>query len=298
MPAVVLLVLGLLLAPAAARAQDEPPAGEPVLRTCPGTFHVLHDDRIGRVAFPAGAYRLSTRNLVCPEASRFLTGFLADWDGVLPRPWRLSRTRTFTAGTSASAQSFTARRLTSSAARRCPDLTNPRRDRIGNLQLPSGRYAVTLLGRGTTCAEAARSFFELLYAAGTLPAPWRLTVSGTAAGELREPLMGISFAIRRRFSGTDGAGTSPPRGERPCGIFRVGNDDPIGRSFLVRKGPYHLTVFGSVSCPGAVRALQVLLARRDGVLPRPWRLRAQSGSFTRGTGTANGLRLDRALGSG
>jgi hypothetical protein len=63
-------------------------------RRCPGTFRVLHDDRIGRLMLPAGPYRitlLSRRGLSCRGASRRFTQFLDnDYAGVLPRPWRLN----------------------------------------------------------------------------------------------------------------------------------------------------------------------------------------------------------------
>ncbi len=64
----------------------------------------------------------------------------------------------------------------------------------------------------------------------------------------------------------------------------------------MRKGHYAITVFGSVDCAAAVKALQVFLAQRDGVLPKPWKLRSQTGSFTRGTTQVNGFRIEPSLG--
>jgi hypothetical protein len=74
-------LLGLGPAPA--------PALAPV--SCPG-FRVLHDDRIGPAVLPAGTYRVTlapASALTCATASKQLARFLADFDGVLPAPWRV-----------------------------------------------------------------------------------------------------------------------------------------------------------------------------------------------------------------
>ena len=84
--------LALALAPSASAAEA----------TCPGSFEVLHNDRIGAMQLPAGPYTitvLDTATMGCTEASQLFTQFLEDWDGRLPRPWVANNaTRTFTAG--------------------------------------------------------------------------------------------------------------------------------------------------------------------------------------------------------
>jgi hypothetical protein len=60
---------------------------------CPGTFRVLHDDRIGRLRLPAGRYRVTlgpSAPLGCAASSRALARFLARPAGPLPRGWRLA----------------------------------------------------------------------------------------------------------------------------------------------------------------------------------------------------------------
>jgi hypothetical protein len=57
---------------------------------CPGSFRVLHDDRVGKLRIPAGSYEiflLQRSGLSCPQASRLLTRFLASPSGRLPAPW-------------------------------------------------------------------------------------------------------------------------------------------------------------------------------------------------------------------
>ena len=61
---------------------------------CPGTFRVVHNDRIGRLRLPRGPYLITAfGNVSCAQASTQFTSFLAnDYTGVLPRPWRLQVT--------------------------------------------------------------------------------------------------------------------------------------------------------------------------------------------------------------
>jgi hypothetical protein len=64
----------------------------PLGHLCPGTFHVLHDDHIGKLAFPAGFYNIYSprgSNFKCQRASHRFARFLASPSGVLPNGWRL-----------------------------------------------------------------------------------------------------------------------------------------------------------------------------------------------------------------
>ena len=56
---------------------------------CP-TFRVLHNDQIGTALFPKGVYSVSATGVSCASASRLLAQFLQDYDGILPKPWRLN----------------------------------------------------------------------------------------------------------------------------------------------------------------------------------------------------------------
>ena len=61
-------------------------------RRCPGTFMVLHDDRIGRVRFLRGRYTitlLQLNRLGCDQASALFSRFLGFPSGDLPEPWVL-----------------------------------------------------------------------------------------------------------------------------------------------------------------------------------------------------------------
>jgi hypothetical protein len=73
----------------------------PTGNRCRGTFRVLNNDRIGQLRLPRGPYRITLvgRGMTCQQASSRFTAFLQDFDGVLPRPWRLNvQTATFRQG--------------------------------------------------------------------------------------------------------------------------------------------------------------------------------------------------------
>jgi hypothetical protein len=164
----------------------------PVGSICPGTFHVLHDDHIGRFSVPEGHYLitlLSVGRIGCSQAATYLARFLDDYDGVLPRPWFLDpETGSFMRG--ARNVGFRIKQLagppvphgggsgTYPRGRRCPDtfrvLNN---DSIGRLRLRKGSYWITLVNRGLSCGRASQLFTSFLQDyQGTLPRPWRLAV--------------------------------------------------------------------------------------------------------------------------
>jgi hypothetical protein len=152
---------------------------------------VLHNDHIGRLAIPRGRYRivlLSVGSLSCSRAAVLLARFLQDWDGVLPRPWKLDPgTATFERGHrhvgfrikpwSGPFPSGGGGGRHPSDGSRCPGtFLVQHNDRIGALRLRRGRYLITRLrGRSPSCARASSLFASFLEDfEGTLPPPWRL----------------------------------------------------------------------------------------------------------------------------
>jgi hypothetical protein len=159
---------------------------------CPGTFRVLHDDSIGRLELPRGNYRitiLASGRPSCRQASRLFTRFLDDFDGVLPRPWRISVANS--AFVRSRGVGFNVKRTGRSGgggsnggegsgranAYFCPGSFRVLHDdHIGALRVPAGRYNLVLLQRrGLTCAQASRLFTRFLDSvSGRLPRPWRV----------------------------------------------------------------------------------------------------------------------------
>jgi hypothetical protein len=155
---------------------------------CP-TFRVLHDDRIGPASLPAGTYSVAPETgsgLTCAAASKLFTRFLEDWDGVLPKPWRVvaegegqasfpqgSRPG-FSVALSGGGGGEGGNRLIGSL---CPNaFTVNAGARVGPLFFRKGQYLLYIpTGSGISCNRAAVLFTRFLsQPGGTLPYPWRL----------------------------------------------------------------------------------------------------------------------------
>ncbi|HWT91301.1 MAG TPA: hypothetical protein VN179_09310 [Solirubrobacterales bacterium] len=185
---VVVLSILALIGPASASAAN-----------CP-TFKVLHNDRIGAANLPAGSYEVTTDpGLSCQAASQLFTRFLQDWDGNLPKPWRVvaegsgkaSFKRTGLAG-------FYVARLGSSGGggnnevgRLCTDdYTVNAGSEVGPLFFAKGDYALYLPPRSAiTCRRASVLFTRFLATPqGRLPFPWRVQTQTATFYKPEHPL--------------------------------------------------------------------------------------------------------------
>ena len=267
--------------------------------TCPGTFHVLHNDSVGALQIAAGEYVITVLNpstLSCPDASELFREFLEDYDGRLAGGWRVDpSTATFTR----SSQGF---RVTAAGPtpptppsnRVCPSyFTVVHNDHIGSFAIGKGRYRITLLSVGRiSCARASSAFARFLQDFdGILPRPWFVDPS---TGSFMRGSRYVGFRIKP-WSGPlppgGGGGRHPSTGGKCPGTFRVVHNDRIGRLRLPR-GPYLITAFGNVTCAQASTQFTSFLANNyTGVLPRPWRLQVTTGTFLRGSGSNNGFRV-------
>jgi hypothetical protein len=155
-------------------------AGRPAgAGSCPGTFAVEHDDRVGSLALPAGGYVIRTRNLSCSAASQQFAAFLYhDSSRRLPSGWTLDPSaRRFAHGVA----SFTVTRaggtsgggLHPSRSITCPGtVTLAAGTSLDSLVLPAGQYYVNVFS-DYACPSATASFRRFA-AAGALPAQWTL----------------------------------------------------------------------------------------------------------------------------
>lgn len=180
---------------------------------CAGTFRVLHNDHIGRLALPRGRYRitiLASGRPSCAQASALFTRFLEDYDGRLPGGWRVSV---------ANSTFLRARGVGFHVARAggeggggsggnegggshprgglfCPGTFRVlHNDRIGPLRLARGRYWIVLLQRrGLGCAQASRLFSRFLEDfRGNLPPPWILEAQ---TASFRRSASGAGFRVK------------------------------------------------------------------------------------------------------
>jgi hypothetical protein len=171
-------------------------------------------------------------------------------------------------------------------------------DQVGSLQLPAGNYTITVLDDATlSCARASDLFRQFLEDYdGRLQRPWRVNPSSATFRRGRGSTTGFRVTPTNTPSGGGGGGRHPVSGTTCPGFFRVLHNDHIGSS-PVPAGRYRITLLavGRLTCPAASRALANFLQDFDGVLPRPWVLDAETGTFLRGS-VHVGFRIKQAVG--
>lgn len=286
--ALALAVCAALLAAAPARAAE---------LTCPATFHVLHDDRVGPLELPEGHYEITVldeEKLTCAKASDLFRRFLEDFDGNLPGRWRVIAAESEFRW-ARSELGFRVHRVEGpnggggrhpATGTVCPFLFSVlHNDHIGKLSLPKGQYRITTLSVDRpNCQRASKLFAQFLQDwDGKLPSPWRLHVN--TATFSKNPHFG--FRVKRVGGGGGGGGghVHPAGGAQRCpGTFRVLHNDRIGKLRL-SKGKYRITTLkpNRLSCSKASSLLTRFLQDVDGNLPGKWRVKARTATFLRGT---------------
>jgi hypothetical protein len=180
------LAISLALAVAAAFAALALTAAAPAsAATCP-TFRVLHNDRVGPANLPAGSYEVTVEpGLSCQASTQLLARFLEDYDGVLPKPWRVVAEGTGEASfTRGGLPGFSIARSGGGEGggndvlgKLCSGTftVNAGSD-VGPLSFPKGQYLIYLPSKsGISCRRASVLFTRFLAApGGTLPYPWRV----------------------------------------------------------------------------------------------------------------------------
>lgn len=186
-------MLGLLTLLVALVAPASAPAVTPA--SCP-SFTVLHNDRIGPASLPAGSYSIAldaSSGLTCAAASKLFARFLEDYDGVLPKPWRVVAEGSGKASFEQGARGGFAVARTGPAkggkggggeggytplGGLCPgSFTVNANAMVGPLLFPKGSYLLYIpAGSGISCNRASVLFTRFLaQPQGRLPFPWRLT---------------------------------------------------------------------------------------------------------------------------
>ena len=162
------------------------PASAVAGTACP-SFRVLHNDRIGPASLPAGSYSVTLAagsGLTCAAASQLFTRFLEDYDGVLPRPWRVialgSGRASFARGNAAGfavARGGGGGGNNPSLGKLCGGTyTVNSGATVGPLFFPRGQYLVYIPPRSNMpCNRASLLFTRFLgQPEGRLPFPWRV----------------------------------------------------------------------------------------------------------------------------
>lgn len=263
---------------------------------------MLHNDSIGSLNLPAGAYTITVQNpsrLTCADASQLFTEFLEDFDGKLTPPWRLNAaTATFTRG---GGISFSVAQTTPTppmpptppSNRVCPAYFSVlHNDHIGMFSIPRGKYRITLLSVGRlSCGQASNYFAQFLQDFdGILPSPWQVDPT---TGTFTQGSRFVGFRIKPWSGSTTGGGGGGSTTARCPGTFAVQHNDQIGK-LMLPKGPYFVTAFGNVTCKQASAQFTNFLDNDyTGALPRPWTLRVANGQFNKGS-SRNGFRVKPA----
>ncbi len=259
---------------------------------CPGTFQVLHNDRIGKLSLPGGPYNISASGLSCGTASQLFTQFLNDWDGRLPGGWKTIIRGVGNGGfTNSRGQSFNVQRAGGGGGGGlvCSQrLVLTQNDRIGPLVIKKGRYILDRLGPLSPTCSQAMSLLQgfLMDFDGVLPGGWVLLADD--ASFVRGS---VSYGFRLEPDPSGGGGNRFPTKTTRCpATFRVLHNDRIG-ALSFPAGPYWVSIFkdSNITCPQSTQLFAAFLQRPDGSLPRPWVISVATGSFRRGRSSPFGF---------
>lgn len=193
--------------PVSSPTPPNPPTPPPSPYVCPGTFSVLHNDRIGALRFPRGRYTmtiLTTNTLNCSQAAADFARFLWYPSGKLPSPWKIVKTESPNPSAFFNNvpgdRSFRVDRVGgsvsgggNSGAYSCGPFRVLHNDHIGSLHVPRGPHDI-LLPEGSTmsCAAASKQFLRFLNAEA-LPRTWALDPVTATFTLRRDPR--VSFRI-------------------------------------------------------------------------------------------------------
>jgi hypothetical protein len=278
--------------------------------TCPATFQVLHDDRVGKLRLAAGHYQiviLDSGQPSCAHASDLLRQFLEDFDGKLRRRWVVVPSESeFRRGASTTVGFRLVATGTPSGGggggrhpatgTSCPGFFDVlHNDRIGKLRLRKGEYRITKLSarRAPSCKRAAKLFSQFLKDwDGKLPRPWRLDVKTATFSKNLHVGFRVKPAVGEELA--PGTGGRHPNGRRCQNSFRVQHDDRIGKLRLA-EGDYRITLLTKrrPSCSKAAKLFASFLERFQGDLPGGWRIDPASATFRKRPGVGFRVKLVR-----
>jgi hypothetical protein len=264
--------------------------------SCPGTFEVLHNDKIGKFSLPGGPYAIKATNVGCSSASSLFTTFLNDWDGKLPGGWRTVINGVGNGGfTGPRGQSFAVRKTGASGGGGAGLVCSQRfvlkqNDRIGALVMNKGQYIIDRLGPlSPSCSADAKLLGQFLMDFdGVLPGGWVVLPDD---GTFVHGSVSDGFRVEPAPGSNGGGGSSYPAATTRCpATFRVVHDDQIG-ALKFPAGNYWVSIYKgtAITCPQSSQLMASFLERTDGKLPPPWVINVSTGSFRKGNGSPFGF---------
>jgi hypothetical protein len=270
--------------------------GRAATTSCPGTFQVLHDDKIGKFSLPGGPYKITATNISCSSASSLFTTFLNDWDGNLPGGWRTVIKGVGNGGfTVPRGQSFTVQKAGSSSGGGTGLVCSQRfvltqNDRIGALVMKKGQYIIDRLGPlSPSCSTDAKLLSQFLMDFdGVLPGGWVVLPDD---GSFVRGSVSYGFRVEPAPDNNGGGGTDYPTKTTRCpATFQVLHNDQIG-ALKFPAGNYWVSIYKGtgITCPQSSQLFASFLERTDGKLPSPWVISVSTGSFRKGNGSPYGF---------
>jgi hypothetical protein len=263
--------------------------------SCPGTFRVEHNDKIGKLSLPGGPYTIKATNISCAASSQLFTQFLNDWDGRLPGGWRTT-VQGVGHGTFVGprGQSFVVQKAGGSGGGGSGLVCSQRvvlkqDDRIGPLVMKKGSYIIDRLGAlAPSCSTDAKLLTQFLMDFdGILPNGWVLLPDD---GTFVHGSVTNGFRVEPDPDHGGGGNQYPKNTLRCRATFRVQHNDRIG-ALRFPAGPYWVSIYKGtgITCPQSSRLFASFLQRTDGKLPAPWVINVPTGSFRRGKSSPYGF---------
>lgn len=249
--------------------------------TCP-SFHVLHNDSIGKVKIPAGMYSVAPKGVTCKNSSILIARFLNDYDGILPDTWTAAasgKTITFTKGdtgeTIAMKRGYSPSGGGSSNRQNgvCPgNFTVLHNDKVGKMSLKAGQYQITT--KGLYCwFDASKLAYFLDYTEGTkLPKPW--TVDAAMMKIQRSP----NHYFTLKYLGKSGGGGHSHAGMTRCSAKLVVTTAGTLAGISYPAGSYYVNVAPGTTCAGAAKLFDSWLTA--GAVNNSWKVDSQTATFT------------------
>jgi hypothetical protein len=176
-------------------------------------------------------------------------------------------------------------------------------DRIGPASFPAGTYTVAIpVTARLSCQEGNELFARFLEDFdGVLPRPWTIKAEGAGKATFaRGSQSGFSVSLTKSAGSGEGeSGTSPVLGTLCNGTFSVNSNVVVGPlRFTKGKFLIYLPPKSGIGCQRASLLFTRFLAATPN-LPSPWRLEAQTATFSKPANPArSAFRIEPLDGAG
>lgn len=274
------LALTIVATAAAVTASTSLVASASAANTCP-SFHVLHNDSIGKVKIPAGQYSVSPKGVTCKNSAILIERFLDDYDGNLPDGWTITGGSSIVFKKSGTSESITMKRTTVAPSGGggsdtqngvCPgSFTVLHNDKVGGMPLKAGQYQIRTKGLYCWFDTQKLAYFLDYNETGKLPSPW------TVVSALKKIQRSPNHYFTLKYLGNSGGGYHPGSMVRCSKTLTVKTAGLLaGMTFA--PGVYYVNVAPGTTCAGATNLFSQWLAA--GAVNNSWKVNSQTATFS------------------